>query len=251
MLLWTRRMQFWHARRKILDKRPNIFRSASKTNIKGINFAEKLFSSNWSFEHLKLSFANPAKKIFTKRPKTFRLFCKKIKKNLLLPKVLLMTKRRQFWQRHRKVFDKSQGLFVHYSNKMVRKRFLEKVIYFTKLVPQPLRTQLWQKRSKFSPRRRKLLAQDPKEIWKIWNFPRIECFIRLFPRTRRRQFWQSRRKRFAWRPKKFHITSEKEEKDQSLKIRILFEILPRTPKNPLLTISPRNFRPKAGQFWAM
>ena len=80
MLLWTRRMQFWHARRKIFDKRPNIFGSASKIDLKSINFAEKLFSSNWTFEHIEFSFANPAKKIFTKRPKTFRLLCKKIKK---------------------------------------------------------------------------------------------------------------------------------------------------------------------------
>ena len=82
MLLWTRRMQFWHARRKHFDKKPITFGSVSKNDSKSVNFAEKLFSSNWSFEHIEFSFANPAKKIITRRPKTFRLFCKKIKKTL-------------------------------------------------------------------------------------------------------------------------------------------------------------------------
>ena len=165
--------------------------------------------------------------------------------------MLLLTTRRHFCQRRRKFFDKSQSLFVHCPSKLVRNRFLQKVMSFTKVVLQTLRTQYWQKRQTFSPRRRKLFAQEPKEIWKIWSIPRIESFVKLFPRTRRRLFWQSRRKRFAWRPKKFHITSENEKKDQSLKIRILSEILLRTPKNPLLTTSRRTIRPNAGQFWAM
>ena len=174
MLLWTRRMQFWHARRKIFDKRPNIFGSASKIDLKSINFAEKLFSSNWTFEHIEFSFANPAKKNIHQTAKNFSLTLQEGQKKILLfLKVLLMTKRRQFWQRRRKFFDKSQSIFVHCPSKKVRNSFLQKVISLTMVVLQTLRTQFWQKHQTFSPRRRKLFAQEQKDIWRYETFPEM------------------------------------------------------------------------------
>ena len=94
-------------------------------------------------------------------------------RTLFSGKRLLLTNRRHLWQRRGKFFDKSQSLFVHCPSKLVRNGFLQKVLSFTKLVPQTLRTQFRQKRSKFSPWRRKLFAQHPKEIWKYETFPEM------------------------------------------------------------------------------
>ena len=162
----TLRTHIWQKRSKFSPRRRNLFAQDPK------NLKIWIFPSNEYFVKLfprtrKRQFWEPWEIKFHQMTENVSLNLQKDQKNSLLHlKWLLVTSRKQFWQRRRKFFDKSQNLFVHYSKKMVRKRFLQKVVSFTKLVPQTLRTHIWQKRSKFSPRRRNLFAQDAKEIRK-------------------------------------------------------------------------------------
>ena len=138
MLLWTPRMQLWHPRRKHFDNAKQ-FRSGVQKRFKKYKFCRKNVFLQLVFEHMEFSFANLSKKIITKRRKLFAYSARRSKNSLLLLKKLLLTSRRQFWKR-RKVFRQEPKSFCSLCEKHVRKKILQKVRSFTKLVLQTLRT---------------------------------------------------------------------------------------------------------------
>ena len=69
MFPWTIRIQFWENRQKLFFKGPNIF--CSKYGNKDFPW-EKMFSSDWSFGHVKYSFENLVHENWTKSPNFFR-----------------------------------------------------------------------------------------------------------------------------------------------------------------------------------
>ena len=160
-----------------------------------------------------MQFCQPCEKIFTKRTEISRLICKKMKQLLFLPKRKQITRKKQFQQRRINFFDKRRSVFPHRPNKKVRKRnFSEKSNFQQVYSTDTYNTALTETPNVFS-QKAKIFRSRSQPDFKIWDYPRNECFLKLLRRTSRRQFWQSRRNFFAWRPKKFHITSKKEAKD--------------------------------------
>ena len=151
---WTRGKQLWQICRLFFDeKKPLFLRSLSKNHWKNKQklCQNEVMSSNWSFGLVESSVVNLAEKKFERRLIIFGWMSKNVVKkifwqNFFHHKLVILTNRKQYWQRDRQISVEMTEKIRSMPNAEIEKELFRKKILWKK---SPCKIHPWRRGEQF------------------------------------------------------------------------------------------------------